>query len=165
MGCVSLLALAALGVSGRVAPAHDYRFGDLKIVHPWARATAGLARNGAAYVTLSSQGEAIERLLGVTTPVARKARLHGHIVEAGIVKMRPLEAIEVAPGAPVVLEPGGFHIMLMGLEAPLEAGTTFPLTLRFEKAGAIEVEVRVERAGARTPEHQGDGHSGDNKGS
>ena len=167
MGCVSLVALAALCVSGRVAPAsaHDYRFGDLKINHPWARATAGLARNGAAYVTLANEGEAVERLLGVTTPVARKARLHGHIVEAGIVKMRPVEAIEVAPGEPVVLKPGGFHIMLMGLEAPLEAGAAFPMTLRFAVAGAIEIEVRVESAGARTPEHQGDEHSGDDKGS
>ena len=135
-----MVACGALVVSGRfvAAPAHDYRFGDLEIVHPWARATAGLAR---------------------------KARLHGHIVEAGIVKMRPIEAIEVAPGAPLVLEPGGVHIMLMGLKAPLEAGTAFPLTLRFEKAGAIEIEVRVQSAGARTPDHQGERHSGPDKGS
>ncbi len=147
------------------APAHDYRFGDLEIVHQWARATAAMARNGAVYVTLANQGAEVDHLLGVETPMARKARLHSHIVEDGIVKMRPLKAIEISPGEPVVLEPGGFHIMLMGLKAPFEAGTAFPLTLSFEKAGAIEVEVRVEKAGATTPSHHGDGDHGDDKGS
>jgi len=159
--------LAVLVGSGLVAPApaHDYRFGDLEIIHPWARATAALARNGAVYLSLANHGEIADRLLGAETPVARKARLHGHLIEGGIVKMRPVEAVEVAPGGPVVLEPGGFHIMLMGLKAPLEAGAAFPLTLRFEKAGAVAIEVRVERAGARTPDHSGEGHSGDDKGS
>jgi copper(I)-binding protein len=161
------MALAALVVAAPFAPApaHDYLLGDLEIIDPWARATAGLARNGAAYLTLSTRGEAVDRLLGAETPVARKAGLHGHLIENGIVKMRPVKAFEVAPGEPVVLEPGGFHIMLMGLKAPLEAGTAFPLTLRFEKAGAIEVEARVESAGAGTPDHQGDGDHGHDKGS
>lgn len=152
------------------APAHDYRLGDIEIVHPWARATAVLARTGAVYLTLANQGAELDHLLGVATPRARKARLHSHIVADGIVKMRPVKAIEISPGDPAVLQPGGFHIMLMGLEAPLEAGTAFPLTLSFERAGAIEVEIRVENAGATGPSHHGDGdHAGrdhaDDKGS
>ena len=147
------------------APAHDYRFGDIEIVHPWARATAAMAKTGAVYVTLANQGGEVDRLLGVATPRARKARLHGHIVADGIVKMRPVKAIEISPGEPAVLEPGGFHIMLMGLKAPLEAGTAFPLTLSFEKAGAIEVEVLVEKAGATRPSHHGNGDHADDKGS
>ncbi len=152
------------------APAHDYRFADLEIVHPWARATAVLARTGAGYLTLANQGAELDHLLGVATPRARKARLHSHIVADGIVKMRPVKAIEISPGDPAVLQPGGFHIMLMGLEAPLEAGTAFPLTLSFEKAGANEVEIRVENAGATRPSHHGEGdHAGgdhaDDKGS
>lgn len=161
---------AALLVALLVAPlfpaaAHDYRFGAIEIVHPWARATASLARNGAVYLTLANQGAALDQLLGVATPRARKARLHSHIVADGIVKMRPVKAIEISPGEPVVLRPGGFHIMLMGLKAALEAGTTFPLTLSFEKAGAIEVEVLVEKAGATRPSHHGNGDRADDKGS
>ncbi len=159
-------ALAALLVAPLFpAPAHDYRFADLEIVHPWARATAALARTGAVYLTLANQGAELDRLLGVATPRARKARLHSHIVEDGIVKMRPVKAIEISPGEQAGLEPGGFHIMLMGLEAPLEAGTAFPLTLSFEQAGAIEVEVRVEKAGATRPSDHGDGDHADDKGS
>lgn len=159
------LLAALLGVPLFPAPAHDYRFGDLEIVHPWARATAAMARNGAAYLTLAIHGAELDHLLGVATPVARKARLHSHLVEDGIVRMRPLKAIEISPGEPVVLEPGGFHIMLMGLKAPLEAGTAFPLTLSFEKAGTIEVEVLVEKAGATKPGHHGDRDHADDKGS
>jgi copper(I)-binding protein len=67
--------------------------------------------------------------------------------------MRPVEAIEVTPGAPIVLQPGGLHVMLIGLKAPLKEGERFPLTLTFERAGTIEVEVVVEKLGAMGPDH------------
>ena len=61
-------------------------------------------------------------------------------------KMRPLEAVEVAPGEPTVFKPGGLHIMLMGLRQPLKEGETFPLVLTFQRAGRIEVEAMVLKA-------------------
>ena len=61
-------------------------------------------------------------------------------------KMRPLKAVEVAPGEPSILRPGGMHIMLMGLKAPLVEQETFPVTLTFENAGKIEIEVSIQSA-------------------
>jgi copper(I)-binding protein len=77
-------------------------------------------------------------------------------------KMRPVKAIEVAPGEPAVLKPGGLHVMLMGLKAPLVKGQSFPLTLVFEKAGKIEIEVPIGEATAM--DHQMD-HKGHKRGS
>ena len=102
-------------------------------------------------MTITNQGTEVDRLLKVASPVAKKAETHTIETEGGVMKMRPVRAIEVSPGEPSVLKPGGLHIMLMGLKAPLKEGQEFPLTLSFEKAGSIEVEVVVQRAGAMAP--------------
>jgi copper(I)-binding protein len=70
-------------------------------------------------------------------------------------KMRAVEAIAVPSGQKVELKPGGMHIMFMGLKAPLGEGDTFPLTLRFEKAGEVTVTVKVEPAGGAAAGHGG----------
>jgi copper(I)-binding protein len=150
-----LIAAVLLLTAGIAFPsyAHEYKLGDLRIGHPWARATPGHSPNGAAYLTLSTEGAQADRLTSVATPVAAKAELHTHLMEGNVMKMRPVEAIEVAPGAPIVLQPGGLHVMLIGLKAPLKEGERFPLTLTFERAGTIEVEVVVEKLGAMGPDH------------
>ena len=79
------------------------------------------------------------------TGAAKKAGLHTHLMKNGVMKMRPVKAIEVAPGEPTVLKPGGLHIMLKGLKAPLAEGANFPLTLTFENAGSIEIQVKVQK--------------------
>ena len=117
----------------------------VKVEEAWARASAGAARNGAAYLTLVNLGAAPDRLLAAASPVAEKAELHTHLLEDGVMRMRPVTAVEVHPGTPTVLRPGGLHVMLFGLKAPLEDGQRFPLSLRFEKAGTVEVEVAVRR--------------------
>lgn len=167
----SLVAVFVLALAGQVpAWAHDYELGSLRVEHPWARASIGPAKTGAAYLTVFNLGEEVDRLIAVETPAAKRAELHTHLVEDGIMKMRPVEAIEVAPGEPAVLRPGGLHVMMMGLVAPLEEGTTFPLTLTFEKAGSITIETVVDEATAMGPEgampghdmkemeHEGEGH-------
>ena len=133
------------------AMAQDVRLGSLTVSHPWARASAGKARAGVAYVTITNDGRQVDRLVEVSSPVAGKARLHINMMEAAIMKMRPVKAIEISPGEPAVLKPGGLHIMLMGLKSPLKEGETFPMTLTFEKAGAIEVRVMVKKVGAMGP--------------
>jgi protein SCO1/2 len=127
---------------------------DLHIEHPWARASIGAGKAGAAYLTIVNHGKEVERLLAAATPVAERAALHTHLMEEGVMKMRPLQAIEVAPGEPTVLEPGGIHIMLTGLQRPLTEGETFPLTLIFQAAGSIEVDVIVQKAGSMGHDHQ-----------
>ena len=89
-----------------------------------------------------------DTLLGATTPVARSVDMHETSEEAGMMKMRPLEQVELQPGQPVLFEPGGMHMMLMDLQQALPAGAHFPLTLRFAKAGDMSVTVIVIAPGA-----------------
>ncbi len=123
--------------------ADDVRVGDISVIGPWARASAGPARTGAAYINIFNNGAQIDRLINVVTPVARNASLHTHMMEGDIMKMRSLVDVDVSPGETTIMKPGGLHVMLMGLKSPLKEGNTFPLTLTFEKAGTIEVIVNV----------------------
>ena len=139
---VPVVASIALAVA---APAADTaKVGDIAIDQPWARASLGNAPNSAAYMILQNTGAVPDRLIGGSTPVATQVQLHTHVMEGGVAKMRPVDAIEVAPGQPTVLEPGGAHVMLQGLTQKLEEGTTMPLTLVFEHAGEVTLEVPVE---------------------
>ncbi len=124
--------------------AHDVKVGDLVIMEPWARATIGQVKTGAVYLTVNNHGAAGDRLLAVSTPVAAMAHLHSNIVDAGVMKMRPVEAIDIEAKGSTTLEPGGVHVMLMGVRNPLEEGDVFPMTLTFETAGSVDVEVHVQ---------------------
>lgn len=116
---------------------------EIKIEQAWARANPPVVNNSAAYMTLVNDGQEEDRLLGVGGAIAERVELHAHLMENGMMAMRPVAAIEVTPGTPTVLEPGGLHIMLIGLKQPLKPGQTFPLTLDFHKAGQVEVTVTV----------------------
>lgn len=128
------------------ALAQDYTLGDLKIEHPWARASAGTAANGAAYMTIATTGTSADQLIKADSPVAGKVELHTHIQDGDVMRMRPVSGITVNAGEPAVLRPGGLHVMLIGLKEPLKQGSQFPLTLTFEKAGTVTVQVGVEAA-------------------
>lgn len=116
----------------------------IEIAQPWSPATPAGARVGAGYFVVKNAGGAPDTLLSVATDVAEKAEIHEMKVENGVMSMRPVEGgIPVAAGATVELKPGGYHIMLMGLKEPLQAGHDFAATLTFEKAGAVPVEFEV----------------------
>ena len=155
-------ALLAAALVSNLAAAADYTLGDLAIHKPWARASIGQAQAGAAYVTVMNKGSLPDRLIAVEGEVANRVELHNHMMDGGVMKMRPVKAIEVAPGEPAVLKPGGLHIMLMGLKAPLVKGESFPLTLVFERAGRVEIEVSIGEGTAMEHEMH---HGGDKKGS
>jgi len=123
---------------------------QLEINNAWARATPGKAENGAAYVTM--QSPTADRLVAASSPVAKKAELHTMSMQGMVMKMRPIAGLDIPPGQPVTLKPGGEHIMLMGLNQPLHDGQSFPLTLDFEKAGPRTVTVTVEKAGSKGPD-------------
>jgi copper(I)-binding protein len=148
------LALALILAAGS-AVAEDT---SVAVADAWARATPGGAKAGAVYFTVTSAQP--DRLLAVESPVASKVGLHSNINDGGVMRMRPVEAIPVEPGKPAALQPGGLHVMLEELKAPLKEGETFPLILKFEKAGEKRVEVRVEKAGARGPAGHGAMHGG-----
>lgn len=145
-------ALLLLGLCAPPLAAHETDAGVLRIDHAWARATAGMAKVGAAYLTVINDGAEMDRLVGAATPVAAKAQLHTVVMEGGVMSMRPVDAVEVHPGEPVVLRPGGIHVMLMGLKEPLTEGETFLLLLTFEHGGPVEVEITVQKAGSMGPE-------------
>ncbi len=131
--------------------ADEVTAGDLTLQQAWARASIGTAKAGAAYLTIVNNGDEVDRLLAVATPAAKVTQLHTNLMKDGLMKMRRVEALEVAPGEPAVLRPGGLHIMLMGLKAPLREGKVFTLLLTFEKAGRVEVPVRIEAPAAMEP--------------
>jgi periplasmic copper chaperone A len=126
------------------ANAHEYKLGSITIGHPSARPTApGVP--GAAYLSLENTGQA-DKLISATSPLAGKTQIHRTIDEGGVMKMREAaDGVELAPHSTVLFKPGGHHIMLIDLKHALSEGEHIPLTLTFEKAGSIDVEVYVEK--------------------
>lgn len=118
--------------------------GELTVEGAVARASIGNAPTSAVYMTITTTGEP-DRLIAVASAAAQAVELHTSMQEAGVSKMRRLEAVSVAADAPAELAPGSHHIMLIGLAAPLEEGATVPLTLTFEKAGEIALDVPVSK--------------------
>lgn len=112
----------------------------------WARATAPGATMGAAYLVIDNRGRRADRLLSISTPRAESAQVHVTIRELDQVRMRRVDPLHIAAGERLVLEPGGTHVMLMGLRSPLLAGEKLPLTLRFETGGDVKVEASVVAA-------------------
>ncbi|WP_235906773.1 copper chaperone PCu(A)C [Pseudomonas saliphila] len=141
----TVLAVVAAACMAGQAIAHDYQVESLVIDHPWARAMPTTATTGATYLRIDNNGEVGDRLLGVETPAAKSAELHEHVHAGGLMKMQKAADLTIDAGESVILEPGGYHIMLINLQQPLVDGEKFPMTLRFEQAGTVEVEVAVHK--------------------
>lgn len=114
---------------------------SVRVLDAWARATILVSRPGAAYATIESASD--DRLLGVTTPAADHVMIHAIESDGNVSRMKPVDVLEIPAGPRVRLAPGRMHLMLMGLHDKLDEGGTFPMTLSFEKAGEITVEVSV----------------------
>ncbi len=127
---------AGVPVRAAETPAHH-----IEVISPWARATPPVASMGAAYLEI--RVPAADTLVSARTPVSERVEIHATQENNGVLQMRPLHSIPITPGKPAELAPGGTHLMLVGLHAPLAAGTSFPLTLKFERAGEVSVQVSV----------------------
>ncbi|HMQ93969.1 MAG TPA: copper chaperone PCu(A)C [Amaricoccus sp.] len=124
---------------------------EVVVSDPWARATILASRPGAAYLTLHSDAD--DRLLSATTPVADHVMIHASETGAdSVTRMIHLDALDLEAGQTVRFAPGGMHLMLLGLAGKLDEGASFPLTLTFERAGAIMVDVSVLGVAATGPE-------------
>lgn len=146
-GFVALSQIAAVG-----AQAADYDVGAIHISKPWARATPKGASNGAGYLTVTSAATAPDRMTCTGSDAAASCQIHSMTMDNGVMKMRPVEGgLEIKPSESVTFKPGGFHIMLVDLKHPLEAGKTVEVTLQFEKAGTVKVELPVLAIGAPAP--------------
>lgn len=150
---LKLAPLVLLALFATPALAHDFQLGELHIDHPWARALPPTAPNGAAYFVVHNKGSQGDRLLGASTPLAAKAELHTHVHLGEVMKMQKVDSVGVPASGEARFEPGGNHVMLFGLTQPLVAGERFPLTLQFEKAGKVEVEVAIEAEAPQAEQH------------
>ncbi len=130
-----------LAACGQSAP-------DVRVTDAWARATAPGQRAGAIYLTIDNRGGP-DRLTGVATEQAGMAMIHASGNEGGVSRMRMVNAVDLPADGRFELRPGGTHVMLDGLAAPLIEGNRFPLTLRFARSGVRQVEVAVVAPGSR----------------
>lgn len=135
---------------------HEFRAGDLLIDHPWTRAVGERAPTAAGYLVIRNTGATADRLLAAETPRASRVEMHEMSVTDGIMRMRPITVgIALPPGAEVRLAPGGQHLMLIAPQGGFAQGSRVPVTLVFERAGRVDVELGVEAAGARGSSHDG----------
>lgn len=129
--------------------------GPIEVRDAYAHATSTAQPVGAGFLTVANSGAA-DRLLGVSCTCSQGVELHSMSMDGGVMRMRKLDAIDVPAKGSVVLEPGGMHLMLIGLKAPLAEGQQVPLELRFDKAGLVKAVLRVK---ARVPAgHEGHEH-------
>lgn len=124
-------------------------------VEGWARAGPS---SSAAYVSIHNGQRAPDRLLGASSPAARNVSIHNSVMDGGVMRMRSAGALPIAGNGRIAMKPGGLHIMLMGLHAPLRPGTRLPLTLRFERAGNVQVSLPVLPPGSTGPKEAHRGH-------
>ena len=156
------LLLPPLIARADTSPAAAATIGDLAIEGAWTRQTPPRARAGGAYLTITNRGDAPDRLVGGEAAFAERVEIHAMSVADGVMRMTRLaDGLEIAPGETVRLEPGGYHVMLIGL-APdaLVEGETATIRLEFERAGRIEIALPVAPIGARSPGGMGMGGTG-----
>jgi copper(I)-binding protein len=157
------LACAALAASLTAAPAcaDEVKAGNIVVSQAWSRATPKGSKVGGGYLTIENKGSAPDRLTGASSDVAGSVQVHEMSMENGIMKMRPVDnGLTIDPGKTVKLAPGGYHLMMMDLKAPLKQGEKVPVTLDFEKAGKVTISLEVEGVGAQGP--GGSSGAGDN---
>jgi periplasmic copper chaperone A len=148
-----VLALLAVTLCCGAAFAQDYQVKMLRVSNPFARATPPGARVAGAFMSIANQGKEADRLVSASSPVAGVVEIHEMAMDGGMMKMRAIKGIDVKPGTTVELKPGGYHVMLEDLKQPLKQGEQIPVLLTFEKAGTVEIKVRVEPMGAAAHAH------------
>ena len=144
MKAKALVLAAALMLMAGPGVAETYKAGAIEIEQPWARATPKGATIGAGYMKITNTGTEPDRLVGGSISFAQRFEVHSMTMEQGVMKMR-----EVKDG--LEIKPGGYHVMFVGLKEPLKQGEDLTVTLKFAKAGTVEVKYPVEAVGAGGP--------------
>lgn len=121
---------------------------DMSVTGVWARPPLTPTGAAAVYMTVVNKGQVGDRLVGVKTNEAKRAEIHTHLMADGIARMRRVDDIPVTAGGTITMKPGGFHVMLMRPSGSVKEGAEIPLTLVFEKAGEVDVMVKVRNATA-----------------
>ncbi len=147
------LAIAA-AIAAAPAAAQSVKAGDLTLGSPQLRASLGRNPNTGGYVVVENAAGRPDELVGASCECAREVQLHVMSHEGGVMRMRQVDSLTVPARGRLELKPGGAHLMVMGLKAPLKAGAQAQLTLRFRRAGAVTVPFRVVAQPAKG-EHAG----------
>lgn len=158
-----LTMIAAVAAFSTPALAHEFTKGDLSVGHPYSFETAKTARAGIGYLTIKNTGEAADTLIGVRIE-GYHGELHRTETDAdGVARMIHQEnGVPVPAGETVVMEPGGLHVMIMGLNGdPLEEGEEVKAVLEFERAGDLPIIFNVESRGEGAKEMDHSGHKMD----
>lgn len=161
---IAAFALLATLIQTLTSTAHSFTLGDLVIDHPYARATPPNAKVAGGYLTITNNGEEADRIIGASTEFAERVEIHKMAMENDVMKMSPVpEGLEIPAGGSVELKPGSFHLMFMSISTQLNEGDVQKVTLEFEKAGKVEVELNVEgfRRGGSHDMHDKESMSGD----
>ena len=133
---------------------HEVKVGTLKIDNPYTRITVAGQKVGGAFMKVENKGAA-DKLIGATSTVAKEVQLHTMSMDGNVMRMREVKAIDVPANGEVRLAPGGLHLMLIDIKAPLKKGDMVPVKLKFEKAGEVEVKFHVKD---ERPNHGEAGH-------
>lgn len=128
--------LAAFALLGS-AVAHA----EVTVAEPWVRATVPAQKATGAFMHLKSDADA--RLVSAASPVAGVVEIHEMFMDKDVMKMSPIPGLDLPAGRDVELKPGGYHVMLLELAAPLQSGQKVPITLTFDQAGTKNVEAEV----------------------
>jgi periplasmic copper chaperone A len=147
------MSAAILSNMSVVVLAQQFKANSIVIEQPWTRATPGGAKVAGGYMTITNTGSEPDRLIGGVLPQAGRFELHEMKMDGNVMQMREvLGGLEIKPGQKVQLNPSGYHVMFTGLREPLKQGDTLKGQLRFEKAGSVDIEYRVEGIGAQGPQ-------------
>ena len=138
-----ILVLLIASIVAVATQAQQFPAGTLVIRDPWSRPTFEGMPTGVAYLSITNRGRKPDTLIAARSPAAGRVEFHRTTLEGGMAMMRAERSVTVAPGSTVRAEPGGLHLMLVDLKAPLVAGTTVPLVLTFESAGEVTVSLAV----------------------
>lgn len=139
--CIAAVALAIAPVAAQGPGKGDVRVGD-----PWARATPPGAKVAAGYLEIRNSGNTPDRVIGASTPAAARVEFHVHMRDGDTLKMREVKSFEIPARGQLTLRPGGSHLMLFGPKKQFVKGDRIPLTLLFERAGELQVELEVRAA-------------------
>lgn len=158
--CFALFATASF----TNAIAHDFKVGDLVIDHPYASTTPAGATVGGGYIkSITNNGSTPDQLVSARSPIAQSVEIHQMTMQGDVMRMKEVPFIEIPAKGKVELKRGGaatYHLMLMGLKAPLKEGDRFPVTLVFKKAGEKEVSFTVQMPATMQNDPQHGGHKG-----
>ena len=117
----------------------------IMVTDAWARPVILMNRPGAAYLTIHNHSEQADKLIAASTPFAERIELHVHKHLDGVMRMERVQDIPVAAQGMTTVKPGGYHLMMFGLNKKLAVGDELPLTLTFAHAGEVKVNAKVQK--------------------